>query len=111
MWSSAIASRSPVVTPATARLRSSSRVRPTTRPAALMRSTRWRVLISTPRSRNTAGSARIGLLELGEDALRHRVDLVHAVDLDEQSAVAVHLEQGGGLLLADLLSAADDLLG
>ena len=39
------------------------------------------------------------------------VDLAHAVDLDQQPAVAVDLDQRLGLLGVDLLAAPDDVLG
>ena len=43
--------------------------------------------------------------------LRHLVDVTHAVDLDQDAALAVDLDQRLGLLGVDLLATPDDLLG
>ena len=50
-------------------------------------------------------------LEDGEDPVGDLVDLAHSVDLEEQAAVAVDVDQRFGLLRVDLLAPADDLLG
>ena len=41
----------------------------------------------------------------------HVVDLTHPVDLDEDAALAVDLDERLGLLGVDLLAAPDDVLG
>src|SRR5207244_7993266 len=108
MLSSAIASSSPVVIPARTSLRSSSSVRPTTRPAVRIARICSRVLISIPRSlniivpqsirnvRELAPSRQRRLregLEGGEHALADLVDLADAVHLDQQPTLGVHLQQ------------------
>src|SRR5512139_3785110 len=105
MWSSAIASSSRVVIPARTEPRSSSSVRPTTRPAARMPSICSGVLISTPRSRQPIArrlpvrrSALGDDVEGVEDPLGDLVDLAHAVDLDEEAAGTVDVDEGRGLL-------------
>src|SRR3954463_14480205 len=116
MFFSAIASRSPVVMPGRTDSRSSSRVSPTSSPATRILRIWSGVLISTPRSRKPMApglrdSALPNAVERREDALGDLVDLTHAVDLDEQVAVAVDVDQGLGLLGVDLLAAPDDVLG
>src|SRR6195952_5230760 len=113
MCSSAILSRSPVVTPSFTEERSSSRVSPTRSPATRILAIWSGVLISTPRSRKpiASHSALVDVLEGLEDPLGDLVDLTHAVDLDEQAAVTVDLDQRLGLLEVELLTAADDVLG
>ena len=69
-----------------------------------------------PRSRKPIGPVLLGQLcgidvERVEDALGDVVDLAHAVDLDEDAALAVDLDQRLGLLGVDLLAAPDDVLG
>src|SRR3954454_10901444 len=113
MLSSAIRSRSIVVIPGRIERRSSSRVSPTTRPAARMTSICVRVLSSTPRSRNTRrpGSALLDGGEGVQDALGDLVDVTGPVDLAEQPTAPVDLDQRLGLLEVQLLAAADHVLG
>src|SRR4051794_6006122 len=113
MLSSAIRSSSPVLIPARTVRRSRSRVRPTTRPAARMRSICSGVLISTPRPSRpmAAGSALLDVVERVEDPSGHLVDLTGTVDLDEDAVAAVDLDERLGLLGVDLLPAPDDVLG
>src|SRR3954452_1823979 len=113
MFFSAIASRSPVVMPGRTDSRSSSRVSPTSNPATRILRIWSGVLISTPRSRKPIGpgSALADILERGEDALGDLVDLTHAVDLDEQVAITVDVDERLGLLGVHLLAAPDDVLG
>src|SRR3954452_18936777 len=131
MFFSAMASRSPVLMPARTEPRSSSRVSPTSRPATRIFSICSGVLISTPRSRNPMASLfhahgldypsasltarpplRLGHgLERVEDPLGDLVDLAGAVDLDEQVAIAVHLDQRLGLVGVPLLATPDHLFG
>src|SRR3954447_9153207 len=115
MFFSAMASRSPVVMPGRTASRSSSRVSPTSSPATRILPICSGVLISTPRSRKPMaaypGSALADVVEGVEDALGDLVDLAHAVDLDQQVAVAVDVDQRLGLLGVHLLAAADDVLG
>src|SRR4051794_17098089 len=138
MLSSAIASSSAVVTPARTWPRSSSSVRPTTRPARRIASICSGVLISTPRSKRVIaaspppwvwarpprlarppsagppprpGSGLRDDVEGVEDSGGDLVDLTHAVDLDDDAALLVDLDQRLGLLEVDLLAATDDVLG
>ena len=114
MLSSASASSSPVVTPgAPARAQQLEGLgRRAGRPTRI-RSIWSRVLISMPRSPKHHGSASVcGTTSSAvEDPLGDLVDLAHAVDLDEEAAVAVDLDQRRGLLGVDLLAAPDDVLG
>src|SRR6185369_3711479 len=112
MLSSASLSSSPVVTPALAAARSSSRVSPTSRPAVRIRSICSGVLISRWRSiRPIVGSALGYGVERVEDPLGDLLDPAHAVDLVEQAARAIHLDQRLGLLDVHLLATPDDVLG
>ena len=115
MLSSAIASSSPVVTPGRAAERSSSSVSPTSSPATRILSIWSRVLISRPRSRNPIETFAVSScgndVERVEDPLGDVLDLAEAVDLDEQAAAAVDLDQGRGLLGVDLLATTDHLGG
>ena len=82
------------------------------RPATRIFSIWSGVLISMPRSRKpNVASLSVTLVEGVEDPLGDLVDLAHAVDLDQQAAVAVDVDQRLGLLGVDLLAAADDVLG
>src|SRR4051794_17708085 len=114
MWSSAIASSSPVVIPGRQASRRSSRVWPVSSPARRIRSICSGVLISTPRSRRPIGGSGSALghdVEGVEDPLRDLVDLAHAVDLEEDAVLAVDLDQRLGLLGVHLLATPDDVLG
>src|SRR6188768_3669225 len=111
MWSSAIASSSPVVTPGRTASRSTSRVSPVRRPATRIFSIWSGVLISIPRSRKPNVLALRDVVEGVEDPLRDLVDVAHAVDLDHQAAVAVDPDQRGGLVVVHLVAAAYDVLG
>src|SRR6478672_3746782 len=111
MCASAAASSSPVVSPGRARSRTISRVRATTRPACRMCSTCSGVLTWTPRSRQPTRSGLGDDVERGEDALGDLVDAAHAVDLDEDAAGAVELDERLGLVGVDLLALADHLFG
>src|SRR4051812_34942733 len=71
-------------------------------------------------SRRVARRDRLGMLggrgqpagfQRGEDPPRDVVDRAQAVDLDEQSLLAEHLEQGGGLALINLLAVPDRVFG
>src|SRR5690348_16504850 len=93
MWSSAIASSSPVVTPGRTASRSTSRVWPVSRPATRIFSIWSGVLISMPRSRKPNALALRDVVERAEDPLGDLVDLAHAVDLDHQATVAVDVDQ------------------
>src|SRR5262245_13369118 len=99
MWSSAIASRSAVLMPARTWPRSSSSVRPTTRPALRIVSICSGVLISTPRSRRpmTSSGLRNDVQGL-EDPVGDLGDLAHPVDLDDDVALLVDRDQRLGLL-------------
>src|SRR3954451_937726 len=114
MCSSASVSSSSVVMPGRTDRRSSSRVSPTTRPAARIVSTCAGVLISTPRSRNTrrrlGGAGAVELAEHAEHPGRHLVDRPHAVDPHEQAALLVDLDERGGLLGVHLLAVPEDVL-
>src|SRR6195952_2356382 len=105
MCCSAMASSSPVLIPGRTSGRSSSRVCPTNNPATRILAIWSGVLISIPRSRqpirpvpSTTTLALVDFLQRAEDALGDLLDLAHAVDLDQQPSVAVHLDQGLGLL-------------
>src|SRR6187200_2850236 len=111
MWSSAIASSSPVVTPGRTAPRSTSRVWPVRSPARRIFSIWSGVLISMPRSRKPNVLALHDVDERVVDPLRDLVDLTHAVDLDHQAAVAVDIDQRRSLVVVDLLAAAYDVLG
>src|SRR5215207_2549606 len=112
MLVSAMVSSSRVLTPGRTAARSSSRVSPTSRPATRIRSICSGVLISIPRSRNDmGGSALRDHVEGVEDAARHVRDLTHPVDLDEDAALAVDLDERLGLLGVELLPAPDHVLG
>src|SRR4051812_30182021 len=112
MWSSAIASSSPVLTPALTSPRSSSSVRPTTRPAARMDRICSRVLISMPRSLNITPRVLLrDRLQRDEHALAHLVDLADAVHLAQQAALRVDAQQRLGLGRVDVLPVPDDLFG
>src|SRR5690349_22922832 len=110
MCSAASRSSSPVVTPATVASDSSASVRPTTSPAARIRSIWSGVLISTPRSRNTERSALVDVRHGVEDPLGDLVHVADPVDLAEQAPAAVDLDERLGLLGVDLLAPPDDVL-
>ena len=114
MLSSAMPSSSAVVMPARTCPRSSSSVWPTTRPAARIASICSGVLISMPRSSSpircagqlsgmTSSASKMRCGDLG--------DLAEAVDLVDDAARPVDLDQRLGLLEVDLLAAPDDVLG
>src|SRR5262245_59418400 len=113
MWSSASASSSPVVTPAFAAPRRSSRVSPTSRPATRIRSICSGVLISSERSSKPIGDpSALGYdVEGAEDPLGDFLDGSHAVDLVHDAALLVDADQGFGLLAVHLLATTDDVLG
>src|SRR3546814_458620 len=113
MLSSAIASSSPVEIPARTLARSSSRVRPTTRPALRMPAICSGVLISIPRSRKPISRwSRFGDdVQRLEDPRRDLVDLSDPVDLVHDATLLVDLDQRRGLLEVELLAAPDHVLG
>src|SRR4051812_29361620 len=113
MFPSAMASSSPVVTPAATASRSSSRVNPTSRPALRMSSICSGVLISSERSSTPISrpSALGHDVERVEDSLGDLVDRTHAVDLVDDPPSSVDPDQRLGLLAVHFLATADDLLG
>src|SRR5690242_9159083 len=106
MLSSAISSSSRVLIPTRTEARSSSRVWPTSSPATRILAIWSGVLISIPRSRQViSGEPRSALVddaERGEDPLGDLVDLAETVDLDQQTAAPVDVDQRLGLLGVDL---------
>src|SRR6478672_2285974 len=121
MNSSARRSSSSVVMPGRTSAASSSRVRPTSRPASRMRrscsSVRpWsrfrRPNIRGPSRVAALGQSRSAVLRQGrDDTVGDLVDGAHAVDLDEEPDELVVLREGCGLLAVDRLALADDVLG
>src|SRR5688572_1303514 len=102
MLSSAIAASSAVEVAARTEPRSSSRVRPTTRPALRIRSICSGVLISTPRSRSPMPASGLRDDVKGfEYPLGDVADLAHAVDLVHDPALLVDRDQRLGLLEVD----------
>src|SRR3954447_334853 len=109
MWSSASASSAAVVMPGRADSRTRASAPWTTRPAARISSS-WAAVFTSIRERPNTGRSATAVLEDVEDPVGHHVDLAHAVDLDEQPALAVDRRQRLGLLGVHLLATPDDLL-
>ena len=103
MWSSAIASSSPVVMPGLTASRSSSRVSPTTSPASRISAICSGDLISSASDRGTSVDTRVtGGVEGLDRALGDLVDLALRGDRAEQTELGVEADQRGGLLVVDL---------
>src|SRR3954454_6126360 len=108
MWSAAIASSSPVVTPGRTAARRSSSVSPTTRPARRICAICSGDLISMAlRSRNIVGSAV--RLQHVDGTLGDLVDLALGLDRAQQPAAAVVADERRSLVVVDLQPVANGL--
>src|SRR5512132_1003101 len=109
MYSSAMVSSCLVVMPGATWSVISSRVSPTSSPAARILTSCSGVLPSMRSRPKSPTISSVG--QHRDEALGHLVDVPHAVNLHEQPALTVDLGQRGGLLAVDRLALTDDVLG